>query len=303
MFGYVVPCRLELKVKDYERFKSYYCGLCHSIKSIYGNIPRLSLNYDMTFLSILLNSLIEEETDYKKITCALHPTQKKIITKNTSALDYAAHINVALFYYKLVDDINDDKSTKAKIMSLIFVNSKNLFSKKYSVINELINTELNNLAEKEKNYSKYTLDEIAHPFGNLTGELMRNFPSEFINDSTHLRDILYTLGYNLGKWIYLIDALDDLKEDMEKKKFNVFSNCLNDKNLNFHEFYETIVARAEFSLLSYASRCYNSLMELDLTKNKEILENILGLGLMEKYDSVIKKYEINNTTDGRTLYE
>ncbi|WP_160672896.1 DUF5685 family protein [Clostridium sp. C8-1-8] len=303
MFGYVLPYRMELKVKDYERFKSYYCGLCHSIKSIYGNMPRISLNYDMTFLSILLDALIKEENDYNRIVCALHPTQKKIILKNSSALDYSAHINVALFYYKLVDDINDDKSLKAKLMSVMFVNSKNLFSKKYSTINEIINTELNDLTYKELNHTNYTLDEIAHPFGNLTGELMRKFPGEFINDSQILRDNLYNLGYNLGKWIYLIDALDDLKEDMEKKKFNVFNNCLNDKNLSFHEFYHSILQRAEFSLLSYASQCYNSFMELNVTKNNEILDNILKLGLMDKLDSVIKKYEDNNSTDRRTFYE
>ena len=78
MFGYVMPCKNGTKVRDYEKFKAYYCGLCHTIKEQYGNLPRATLNYDMTFLAILLDSLNDKPLASKKITCSLHPFQKSL---------------------------------------------------------------------------------------------------------------------------------------------------------------------------------------------------------------------------------
>src|SRR3712207_7216524 len=98
MFGYVTPYKMELKIKDYEKFKYYYCGLCKSIKTHYGNIPRMSLNYDITFLAILLDSLNDEKPIYKKEHCIVHPIRKKIILQDNSALAYAAFSNTMLFY-------------------------------------------------------------------------------------------------------------------------------------------------------------------------------------------------------------
>src|SRR5690242_13659370 len=122
MFGYVTPCKMELKIKDYEKFKSYYCGLCKSIKINIGNIPRAALNYDMTFLAILLDSLDNSKSIYTKQRCAIHPLRKKVILKDNDYLSYAAFCNVILSYYKLLDNINDDNSIKSKIFSLFFKN-------------------------------------------------------------------------------------------------------------------------------------------------------------------------------------
>ena len=90
MFGYVFPYKMELKIKDYEKFKAYYCGLCLSLKNNFGNLPRLSLNYDMTFLAILLDSLDKTKTHYNNHTCIVHPIKKRIFVVNNKALDYAA---------------------------------------------------------------------------------------------------------------------------------------------------------------------------------------------------------------------
>ena len=78
MFGYVTPFKMELKIKDYEKFKAYYCGLCHEIKSNFGDLPRMSLNYDMTFIAVLFDALSSDKTIYEPFKCALHPTKKKI---------------------------------------------------------------------------------------------------------------------------------------------------------------------------------------------------------------------------------
>lgn len=291
MFGYVVPCKMELKLKDYERFKAYYCGLCHTIKYHYGNLPRAALNYDMTFLAILLDGLSKEEINVKKLTCILHPLAKKIIIEKNNPLEYAAHINVALFYYKLIDDINDDKSIKAKLGIFLMSKSKSHFSKKFENINKLINDKLKALNLKEYEDNNKFLDEIAHPFSELTGLLIKSYPYQLDGDCGELRDNLYWLGYNLGKWIYLIDALDDLEDDMLSNSFNAINTSLNKDNLSFNDFYDSIKDRIDFSLLTCSSQCYNAFLKLKLQKNFNIVDNILKLGLLERYEQVLNKYK------------
>ena len=78
MFGYITICRPELKVKEYDTYRTYYCGLCHSLKERYGQVPRLTLSFDMTFLAILLSGLYEEENRQSCGRCLLHPMQKAL---------------------------------------------------------------------------------------------------------------------------------------------------------------------------------------------------------------------------------
>ena len=100
MFGYVTPCKMEMKIKDFEKFKAYYCGLCNSIKNTYGQLPRITLNYDMTFLAVLLDSLGDNKSNFTKFSCAIHPLKKRLMINNNLALDYAAFCNTTLAYYK-----------------------------------------------------------------------------------------------------------------------------------------------------------------------------------------------------------
>ena len=117
MFGYVTPLKPELKIREYEMFRGYYCGVCMHIKDTFGNLPRLTLNYDMAFLGLLLDALHNEtpKIDFKR--CMAHPLKKKPMIIDNKALEYTAAMNVSLVYYKLIDDVNDDKSIKSKLES------------------------------------------------------------------------------------------------------------------------------------------------------------------------------------------
>lgn len=282
MFGYVTPCKMELKIKDYEKFKAYYCGLCRSIKNNMGNIPRMSLNYDMTFLAILLDSFNEDMPSYLKSRCAAHGLKKKIILKDNSPLKYAAFCNVALSYYKLLDNVNDDNSTKSKIFSFFFKGYLKKMPEEFKNHLTSIENKLNNLYDLEKNSDDKSIDVIAHPFAELTGFIL----SSYIEDN---RENLYWLGYNLGKWIYIIDAWDDLKKDMENKKFNVINHCFNTENLSYEEFSPLLEDQVDFILGTCASQCFYFFNKLPLKKNEDLLYNILQYGLLEKMDRVFKR--------------
>ena len=151
MFGYVTPLKAEMKVKDFARFKCYYCGLCCHIKKEFGNIPRMSLNYDMTFLGLLLDALNPEELEVSSHRCSLHPTEKKIVIANNKALSYAAAMNISLFYYKLLDDVHDDKNLKSKFFSVVLSPYKRKFGASIIKINNDIKQCLNNLSILEDN--------------------------------------------------------------------------------------------------------------------------------------------------------
>ncbi|WP_315067524.1 DUF5685 family protein [uncultured Clostridium sp.] len=301
MFGYVTPLKAEMKVKDFARFKCYYCGLCCHIKKEFGNMPRLSLNYDMTFLGLLLDALNPEELEVAHHRCSLHPTEKKIIITNNRALAYAAAMNISLSYYKLLDDVYDDKNFKSKFLSTLLSPYTRKFSTPILEINDKLKQCLDKLSILENNKSFIYIDEISDPFSDLVGILLRDYPYELIDDSVELRSILYNLGYSIGKWIYLIDALDDLKSDMEKGKFNPINFLYNKNSLPYDKFIESVKPKIEFTILNCGYSCKENLDKLNLNRNNDILYNIIELGLMDKYVNIIRHPESTNETKRRDL--
>jgi len=282
MFGYVTPCKMELKIKDFEKFKAYYCGLCKSIKNNIGNLPRFSLNYDMTFLAILLDSMSETRSIYIKQHCLIHPVKKKLIIVDNSAIAYSAYFNTILSYYKLIDNFNDDKSLKSKVLSMSLKTYINNYPENIKSKQESVENKLNELYKVEASPKGINFDEISHPFADLTGYILFSY----LDYENHE---LYRLGYNLGKWIYIIDAFDDLEKDMKQNKFNAIEAVLNKNNLPFKEFNEEIKDRVDFVLTTCAEQCLHYLNKLPLKKNEDLLYNILQYGLMEKMDKVFKR--------------
>ena len=145
--------------------------------------------------------------------------------------------------------------------------------------------------EVEKKLS--SIDEIAHPFSEIVGKILNLYPEKFEGDSEEVRGNLYELGYSLGKWIYLIDALDDLKEDMEKNKFNPIDYLYNTDSKTYEELMEEIRDRMEFTIFNCGYTCRNALENLPIKRNKEILENIISLGMMDKYTKITTECECN----------
>ena len=107
MFGYVFPNQDELKVRELREYKAYYCGLCRCLRKEYGIIGQLTLNYDMTFLGMLLTALYEPDIVCKDIRCIMQPMCRHKSIKSVY-MEYAAAMNVVLTYYKCKDDWKDE---------------------------------------------------------------------------------------------------------------------------------------------------------------------------------------------------
>lgn len=290
MFGYVTPCKMELKIKDFEKFKAYYCGLCKSIKNNFGNLPRLTLNYDMTFLALLLDSLSEEQYTVEKQFCTIHPAKKRVVITENSALDYGAFCNVLLTYHKLLDNYTDENSLKSKIYASLL----SIYLKKapleYTDIGLKISESLKLLNNEEQNPKEKSLDELSHHFADLTGYILAAYEKD-----KACCESLYSLGYNLGKWIYIIDAYDDLEKDIKEKKFNSINSAFNSKKLPYLEFVPLVKERINFSLTMCAQACIENLNKLPIKRSYDLLYNILQYGLMERMDKVFNgKGEIEN---------
>lgn len=286
MFGYVTPLKDELKIREYDEFKSYYCGLCFHIKRHFGNLPRMILNYDMTFLALLLDSLSLKETFPTHKVCMTNPLKKKPVLLDNEALSYAAAMNVALVYFKLLDDQHDDHSLKSKTLALGLKPYKNKFPASMNSIYTIIEKNLNNLTLLEDHRNFSSIDEIAHPFSLIVAHIFKDYPFAIINDNEKTREHLFQFGYSLGKWIYIIDAVDDLEKDMEKNKFNPLDFLYNKENLSFEELFPKIYDRMSFTLLSCGASVKEHLEALPLQRNEAILRNIISLGMMDKYTQV-----------------
>ena len=144
MFGYVVINKPELKIKDFDKYQEYYCGLCQSLKQNHGRRGQLTLNYDLNFVGILLSSLYEPEEKQYWICCPMHPFHKKSVRTN-QYMDYVSDMNIILTYFKLEDDVLDENSLKSKSF-------KQLLKKDFQRVKEKY--------PKKVDTIKYHLDQI-----------------------------------------------------------------------------------------------------------------------------------------------
>jgi hypothetical protein len=283
MFGYIYPEKIELKIKEYELFKAYYCGVCLSIKNRHKMLSRMTLTYDATFLAIFLDSFNNDAVSVKKRVCIAHPVKKRNMMYDNKFLDYAADMNILLSYYNMIDDWKDEKSIIKLFFSIALRKSlkkvQNLFPVKCAIIKKCLE-EIYKLEKEKCNIP----EKLATEFGKLMEEVLyeRSVISE--NES-----IIRSIGRNIGKWIYLLDAYDDIGDDLKKGKFNPVIEKYNLTKENYEEKEKEIKNDIEFSLIYTLSEISNDYKKLDIEKNTGILDNIFYMGMLRKTESILEK--------------
>lgn len=296
MFGYIYPFKLDLKIKHFNTFKSYYCSLCHEIKLNYGNIPRISINFDTTFMAILLDSFSNNHKTIEKKVCLIHPVEKKLIVKNNQSINYASHITMILTHNKIIDDINDENNLFLKFILPISNRYIQKLPKNLDKIKELIFNNLNELKILESSDNNLSIDEFSHPFSNLIKNIFNFYAKSNNMDENNLYH-LENMGYNLGKWIYIIDAFNDIEKDFKNKSFNPILRLNGIKltdNINILEFKNSIKDKF-LSLLTYINlKCLENFKKLSITKNYDLIENILQLGMPFKTDKIVNHFQFSN---------
>ncbi len=262
MFGYVMANLPELDKAQKIRYSSVYCGICRNIRKSAGNTARLGLSYDMAFLSLLLMSLYEPEEIAGKHACALHPLRS--FTDN-DFVKYGAQMNVALTYYKCLDDIADEGKSSAKIMAGILEKELPSIAKQWPRQCKAIENGIANLARLEKENCPNP-DEPASCFGELMAEL-------FVYQEDLWSATLREMGNSLGRYIYLADAAVDYRKDKKKQSYNPYLAMGMEEDW----------ARWEQYLVLCMGRCTQCYERLPLVQDKKLLDNILYSGIWLEY--------------------
>ncbi len=270
MFGYVNVYKDELKIKHYDSYKAYYCGLCKRIGKNHNQLSRLSLNYDFTFLALLLDSLNDKPHSFSTEGCIKKIGKKKVIS-SAEGLDFAADMNVVFSYYKLKDDISDSHSIKARLAILPFKRRAKKIIAKYPDLCKEISDCLMRLDFLEETGCDIC-NKVAHEFGSVMRAMF-----------SHYDESLSSFGFELGRLIYLMDAYDDIEKDYKEKNYNPAVLQYGYKG-EFNEEISNFISDSLYFTLSELGECYK---QLDIKKNKEILDNIIYLGLRAKCDMII----------------
>ncbi len=218
MFGYVRPYVPELRVRENEYYNAIYCGLCSSLGKCTGTTSRLTLNYDFVFAALLRFAATGEKPKLSPRRCFVHPVKKKFMAESTNELDFCARAAVLLSYHKISDDVSDERGIKrlrAKTLKLIFRGMRRRAKKQLLRADELIVDGLCELSRIESQKLP-SVDIPADSFGRT----MANLLSLEVDDS--VGRVLYSAGFHLGRWLYIIDAADDMAEDLKRDRFNPF---------------------------------------------------------------------------------
>lgn len=261
MFGYVVANVDKLSEEQRGLYRAYYCGLCSELGRRHGQLSRSTLTYDMTFLILLLSSAADEEAVYTPFRCAVHPFKKQnaFISRYTP---YAADMNMILAHAQRLDSWQDDRNFLSLSQARLFESAALTAEKHYPRQAEAIREALKELSAMEKE-DVTNPDLPASAFGRLLGEI---FVADEKAKNAHA---LYDLGFTLGRFIYMMDAVLDLKDDIKKRRYNPLVT--------------TPSSQHEDLLRLLMAQCAAVFEKLEIKRNRELLENILYSGVWTSY--------------------
>ena len=270
MFGYVKACKPELKIKEYETYKAVYCSLCKKLGKSYGLLSRFTLSYDFTFLALLNMSLKEGCDGFERKRCAFNPLKKCNYCKNLDAIDMPAAAAMIMLYYKILDNIADERGLKKVTfwcLKPIFSRAHKKAAKNYPQIEAAVSEYITaqNALEKANCTS---IDEAADPTAKVMEKILM-----LCSETQMQKRVLQRIGYCLGRYIYLLDASIDLPEDIKKGSYNVLKN-IDDDDIN---------DRIKKQLYFCVNEVAKAFELLDIKKYKTILGNIIYLGLEETF--------------------
>lgn len=280
MIGYVRVLKPEMKVKDYETYKAVYCSLCKKLGKNYGILSRFTLSYDFTFLALLIMSLKDGCTEFERKRCAFNPLKKCNYCKDTKDLDMPSASAMIMLYYKILDNIDDERGIKRLgyyLLKPIFANAHKKAKKDYPQIEEIVKEYIDTQRQLEKSGCS-ELDRVADPTAKALSKIL-----SLCSDDEKQKRVLSRLGYVIGRYIYLLDSACDLKQDIEDGRYNVLKYEVDGKPDKYAR--ERITPQL-YTCVNEAGLCFEL---LSIKKYKDILGNIIYLGLEDTFIKELNK--------------
>ena len=269
MFGYISINKPELKVRDFDTYHAFYCGLCHTLGDRLGWTSRLTLTYDMTFLAILLDSLYEETEEKRSLRCPVRPWQcpPAILCPATR---YAADMNVLLAFYNLADDWKDDHRADSRIRLSLLKNKLPGIRSRWPRQAKAVTRYVHDLHPCEQADVRDP-DLAARLTGTMLGEI-------FVRQEDCWSDRLRGMGSALGRFIYLMDAYEDLPMDLIHGSYNPWKYMPE----------KTMESDSRILLTMMMTECCHAFEQLPILRNAGILRNVLYSGVWTAYERVLK---------------
>lgn len=285
MFGYIKPFKPELKVKEFDTYQAFYCGLCRQLGEAFGPFAKLTLSYDFTFLAMVAVGLRQNFCGFGKARCMANPLKKKVCAVPCADLSFVASCAMILFYHKLRDNLCDSGFWKRLLYYPLLpfaAAARKKARKRFPEVDEIFSTMMTEQLALEKAKTS-SVDRAAQP----TAEAMSKMLQLIAEDESQKR-ILDRFGYLIGRWVYLMDALDDLEDDCRSHGYNPFL-------LRLGEVSPTDAQLAE--IRQYGQGVLNiTVAELGVTyellewqRYKSILDNIIYLGLPQSAKVVLER--------------
>ena len=268
MFGFLILNPATAAKPDVKLYRSYYCGLCDSLETKYGLTGRRLLTYDLTFLNLVLASATGSLQESASVHCPLHLISRQTII-STPYNEYCAEMNLYMAYFKLLDDWDDDNDQGADKKAAKLEDHVKDIEKKYPELTDRIKASLKAIRSHEL-ANELNPDIMSNLFGEMMAEIFA-YPANEISG-------LSEFGFHLGRFIYLMDAVVDLKEDLIKQRYNPLTA------LDSSEFKEMLLM-----VMEQADAAYR---QLNIKENQSIIENVLYSGIWTQYEIAKKKGKV-----------
>ncbi len=270
MFGYITCIRSKLSKEEQERYQRIYCGLCRNLKMRYGELERMSLSYDMTFVILFLSSLYEPAETKASFRCAVHPLRTSAATENRFT-EYAADMTVALAYYKALDDWKDEKKAGkhwyGKRLQKAYRKVEKTYPRQCKAITESL---------QELDFIEQAPGANADQAINCSGKMLSEL---FVYEEDFWSNSLRAFGYELGRFIYLMDATMDYKKDKKTGNYNPLIPMRKKPE------------EMESALRLPLGNAMEIFERLPLVQDEQLLRNILYAGVWQQYDLKIRAKE------------
>lgn len=270
MFGFIRPVKSELRVREAERFQCVYCGLCHAIRARYGRFYTFFLSYDMTFVALLFESLAKEGAETIQKRCDASPVRSRKVLQQDDVLDTVADLSVLLTYHKIADTIADERGIKRQAAQFLRQMAHRAYQKARARQPQVDETMVQCLAQQAalEKAQVPSIDQAADPTARMLSACAPQ-------DGTDEARVLKELFYHIGRWVYLIDACQDIAQDFASGNYNPIG-------LRFaltQPILTPIKDELEITLARSLAAVHAAFTLLPIKRDREILENIICLGL------------------------
>ncbi len=283
LFGYIKPNKPEMKVKEFDTFQSVYCGLCKQLRRSYGPFASLTLSYDFTFMAAVGLSMEETCSGFTKCFCPGNPLKRKTCVQESETMRYCASAVILMLYYKVKDNLHDAPFFKkaAPLLLLPFAAlARNKAKKTYPEADRILSDTMCKQAELERANTK-SIDRAADPTATALAKLCESFSGD-----NSQKIILNRFGYLVGRYVYFMDALDDLEDDQKHGSYNPFlanADAASDK--------EALYLRAQQIINLTIGEIARAYELLDRKRYIPILDNIIYEGFQEQLKTILLKKE------------